>query len=220
MLVSILRLQLLFLVFSLVVAGCFDAPLDPVSPSWDIQVSAGLARTSHSIRDLVGDLASLPPEILDTLDLTTLSIRFEETVIMGDTTGDGVSDAGLTPEFFQSVSHAELFVEAENGTPVRMAVSMEVRDGSQSVLLRIPEEGGELNLQAAPLDETGKVGAPTTVRSVMELADGFTGVFENGQELAYTIDLSFPEGVTVAHVLAADSMLIRAWGTFVSKVDP
>ncbi|MDH4070037.1 MAG: hypothetical protein OEV30_06405 [Ignavibacteria bacterium] len=201
-------------------AACFHVPFDPVSPSWDIQVSAGLARSSHSIRDLVGDLASLPPEVLDTLDLTDLSIRFEETLVIGDTTGDGIADTGLTPEFFQSVSHAELFVEAENGTPVRMAISMEIRDHGQAVLLRIPEEERELDLQAAPLDETGKVGSPTSVRTVVELSDGLTTVFENGEQLAYTVDLSFPESVTVAHVLASDSMSIRLWGTFVSKVDP
>src|SRR5512145_706031 len=98
----------LVLLLQLSFAGCLKFPDEPVPPSWDVEVSAALARTSHSIREMVGDLASLPPEVLDTLDLTSITIRYEQNIAIGDTSGDGLDDSGLDGEFFRSISHAHI----------------------------------------------------------------------------------------------------------------
>ena len=208
-----------YVLLGIMLAGCIELPGEPVAPSWDIQVSVALAKTSHSIRELVADLASLPPEVLDTLDLTRITIRYEDDVNLGDTTGDGKSDNGLTNGFFQSVTDGRLFVEAINGTPVALEVAMEIRDQQGETLMFLPGVDSLLHLPPAPLDNTGKIGAPTSAMSTMDV--GNMGlVFDDGESLTYTIDIIFPAGVTLDHVLTSDSLQIRTWGTFTSRVDP
>lgn len=217
---KVYRFLLLSIVAGLAFTGCLDFPGEPVAPSWDVQVSAALARTSHSIRELVSDIASLPPEVLDTLDLSRITIRYENNVVLGDTTGDGIDDSGLTGEFFRSVSQARLFVEAVNGTPVALDISLRILAEDGHVLLVLPGVDSLLQLAAAPLDATGKVGTPTNAMAVVDMDDGLAAVLENGRSLSYTIDMTFPQNVTIDHVLTSDSLAIRTWGTFVSRVDP
>jgi len=197
-------------------AGCVDIPLDPVPPSWDVQVSVGLTQTTRTVRELVGDLALLPPEVLDTLDLSQITIHYEEDLRIADSPGQ----VGLTPDFFSSVSQAEIFVEAENGTPVLMSLSMELLDSAGALLIRIPESGSDLAVPAAPLDATGKVGSPTVSGTELALGDEAGTVFSNAARLTYSINLSFPPGVNASHVLGSDSLAITAWGSFVSRVEP
>jgi hypothetical protein len=215
-----LRLVVLLLLIQLPFSGCLELPHEPVAPTWDVQVSAALSKTSHSIRDLVSDLAMLPPEVLDTLDLTLITIQYRENVAIGDTSGDGLDDSGLNSEFFRSISHARVFVEAANGTPTAMEVSLEILDSIGQVLLELPGTDSLMYLTPAPLDVTGKVVAPTITTADLEVEDGLSALFENAQWLSYTIDIHFPANVTVDHILSSDSLAIRTWGTFVSRVEP
>ena len=209
---------MLFLI-QLPFSGCLEFPHEPVTPSWDVQVSAALSKTTHSIRDLVSELALLPPEVLDTLDLTRITIRYQENVVLGDTSGDGLDDSGLNSDFFRSISHARIFVEALNGTPVAMEVSLDILDRDGLVLLELPGTDSLMHLTPAPLDATGKVGPATNATSSLDVDEGLSALFDNAETLSYTIDIFFPENVTVEHVLGSDSLSIRTWGTFVSRVD-
>ena len=201
-------------------AGCIELPHEPVAPSWDVQVSAALSTTTHSIRELVDEISSLPPEVLDTLDLTQITIRYQESVVLGDTTGDGQDDSGLDGGFFSSISQATIFVEAANGTPAGMELSLDILDGDGQVLLELPGIDSLMYLVPAPLDATGKVGSPTNTLATIEIEQGIQELFENAETLSYTIDITFPPNVTAEHVLASDSLMIRTWGTFLSTVDP
>ena len=201
-------------------AGCIELPHEPVAPSWDVQVSAALSTTTHSIRELVDEISSLPPEVLDTLDLTQITIRYQESVVLGDTTGDGQDDSGLDGGFFSSISQATIFVEAANGTPAAMELSLDILDGDGQVLLELPGIDSLMYLVPAPLDATGKVGSPTNTLATIEIEQGIQELFENAETLSYTIDITFPPNVTAEHVLASDSLMIRTWGTFLSTVDP
>ena len=217
---NICRFAGLCLIAGLSSIGCIEFPGEPVMPTWDVQVSAALAKTSHSIRDLVSDIASLPPEVLDTLDLSRMTVRYENNVIMGDTTGDGKNDSGLTGDFFKTVTQAHIFVEAVNGTPAALDLSLSILDQDGVTLLVIPALDSPLHLTPAPLDQTGKVGAPTTARATVNVDDGLASVFETGKSLTYAIDITFPENVRMTHVLSSDSLFIQTWGTFVARVDP
>jgi hypothetical protein len=212
--------QLICALLGIVLAGCLELPGEPVAPSWDIQVSVALAKTSHSIRELVSDLASLPPEVLDTLDLTQVTVRYEGEVTFGDTSGDGVDDTGLSGEFFRSIKSGRIFIEAVNGTPVALELSMTIRDENGGGLMVLPGADSLLYLPPAPLDNTGKVGPATNAMSTLEVDEGFIPVLESGENLTYTIDINFPPEVGIDHVLTSDSLEIRTWGTFTTRVDP
>jgi hypothetical protein len=214
------RFVVFFLLLSVCLGACLKLPEEPVHPEWDVEVSASLSQTSHTIRELVGEIASLPPQVQDTLYLPGIAISYAETLSVGDTTGDGKNDSGVSGDFFQSVIQARLFVETTNGTPVHLNVSMDLLDGLDQPLLSLPASGQSVLIPAAPLDGAGKVGPPTVEVSTFDLTPNEVEMLGQADRLRYVLNLTFPEGVSVPNVLAADSMQIRAWGTFLTRIDP
>jgi hypothetical protein len=158
--------------------------------------------------------------VLDTLYLPNVVLHYEETLVLGDTTGDGISDSKVTREFFQNVISATIFVETTNGTPVGLDVSVALLDVNERQILAFPSGGQTVFVPGAPLDVTGKVGPAIVETSAFELISEQVDGMEGAELLRYSMDITFPEGVTVPNVLTGDSLNIRAWGTFITRVNP
>jgi hypothetical protein len=201
--------------------GCLEFPGDFVPPTWDVDISLPLSHTSHSILDLVGDIALLPPEVLDTLDLSkTGGVTYQQTVVLGDTTGDGTDDSDLSENFFHGVSQGTLYVDVENGTPANMEVSVTLLDGSLGSLLTLPTDTTAIFLPAASFDASGKTGPATHALSVVELDAANVQLLSQAEFLCYTIQLSFPAAVRFSNIVNSDSMTIKSWGSFRTRVEP
>jgi len=98
-------------------------------------------------------------------------------------------------------------------------VSVTLLDDSLQSLLTLPSDTTSLYLPGAPIDATGKTGQATKALSVVNLEQSNVVKLDRAGFLLYTIELSFPDGVVFSNIVSADSVNIKAWGTFRAQVN-
>ena len=69
--------------------------------------------------------------------------HFADTLVMGDTTGDGNADDRLDEETISDFNYGKLHVEIENGLPLDVKVKVGLLDRARRMLLAVPQTEGD-----------------------------------------------------------------------------
>lgn len=143
---------------------------------------------------------------------------FADTVEFGDTTGDGNSEYALNADFLNSLTGGRVHLEADNGLPLGMAVTLTLLDKEWRPLLTLPQGAGD-SLSVTPASvAAGEVIAPAPSRRVIALSGDEVRLFERSKYVRYGIGIATPGAGTVTF-RSNQSIRFRVWGELSYQVN-
>ena len=203
---------LLILGLCLTAFQCIEPPEDIVMPSWDVTLTVPVMNQTYALASLV----VLDSGIVDSLgtsakvSVTNLAGVLQDTSVVGDSTGDGVTDRWVDGSTAERLTQATAFVEVENGIPGRLRVKLAMLDGSGSVLFWVPAQPGDSLTIDPPEIVNGDVVAPRTSQTPLELSIDDVRVINRVSRVAYVIAAGTPTGQSV-NVSLSDQVVMRSW---------
>ena len=144
---------------------------------------------------------------------------YNDTVAVGDTTGDGRRDYQIDRNRLRDVNSGKLYIEIENGMPIQVGLGMRLLRGTKEGLLRLPQSGVPVTITPASVNGQGDVVAPTRSTSVLELSEQDIRQFDPAELLSYTIGLQTTPGSPAVRFKTADYVRIRVWSGMSYRVN-
>jgi len=191
---------------------CIEPPSDVVMPSWDVTLTVPVMNQTYALASLV----VLDSGMVDSLgtsskvSVTNLAGILEDTTVVGDSTGDGVTDLWVDGSTAERLTSATAFVEVENGIPGRLRVKLAMLDGSGAVLFWVPAQAGDSLTIDPPEIVNGDVVAPRTSQTPLELSIDDVRTINRVSRVAYAIAAGTPAGQSV-NVSLSDRVVMRSW---------
>lgn len=206
-------------VLCLTALQCVDPPEDIVMPSWDVTLTVPVMNASY----VLGSIIQLDSTLVDSLGssskvtLTNMSGVLRDTSMVGDSTGDGLTDRWLDATTVEKITAATTFVEFQNGIPGTLRVKLAMLDAGGAVLFWVPTAPGDSLLAEAPTIVDGDVTAPRTTRSPVELTTAEIRQLSRVASVAYAIAADTPVDQAVDLDLN-DRVVMRSWAQITYRV--
>jgi len=181
-----------------------------LNPDHDTTMPASIGRNSAFTGDV--DL-SLP------MSLRIADGSFADTLVMGDTTGDGNPDHLLDPETMKSVNSGRMHVEIDNGLPMGVKVKLVLLDKARKPLLTVPQSEGDSVAIDAGIVANGDVQASTHTSRLIELKGTEVTQFNNAVYVHMSMGVTTP-GTTAVNFRTTDNVHVRVWSEFSYRVNP
>lgn len=143
--------------------------------------------------------------------------HYRDTLVVGDTTGDGNSD--FNKNRLREVNHGRLFVEVENALPLRVGFDLGLLDRAGYQLLRLPHDGSSINVAPATVDGSGNVTIPAQSRVMFELSSDHVRQFDPAELISYAVSLATTPGSPAVRFRTTDYVRIRVWSTLSYRVN-
>lgn len=181
-----------------------------LNPDYDTTMSANIGRNSAFAG--VVDL-SVP------MSLRIADGCFRDTLVMGDTTGDGRADHLLDPETMKSVNSGRMHVEIDNGLPMGVKVKLVLLDKAREPLLTVPQSEGDSVVISAGVVANGDVQASTHSSRLIELKGTEVTQFNNAVYVRMSVGVATP-GTEAVNFRTTDKVRVRVWSEFSYRVNP
>jgi hypothetical protein len=152
------------------------------------------------------------------LTLAIVGGTFADTVAFGDTTGDGNSEYALNADLLNSLGGGRVHLEADNGLPLGMAVTLTLLDKDHRALLTLPQAMGDSLSVVAASVAGGEVLSPTPFRRIVTLSGDEVRFFERSKYVRYGVAVGTPGTGTVTF-RSNQSIRFRIWGELTYQVN-
>lgn len=180
-----------------------------LNPDYDTTMPASIGRNSAFAGDV--DL-SVP------MSLRIADGCFGDTLVMGDTTGDGTSDHLIDPETMKSVNSGRMHVEIDNGLPMGVKVKLVLLDKGRMPLLVVPQSEGDSVTIDAGVVSNGDVQASAHTTRLIELKGSELTQFNNAVYVQMSVGVSTP-GTAAVNFRTTDKVRVRVWSEFSYRVN-
>lgn len=181
-----------------------------INPDYDTTAPAAIGRNCSFAGDV--DL-SLP------MSLRIVDGMFTDTLVMGDTTGDGEADRRLDEKTLRDMNAGILHVEVDNGTPLAMKLKVSLMDRTRKMLLMVPQTEGDSIAIAGGAVLNGDVSAAT--RSTFSVALQNADIRQFNLADLVKVDLALAtSGTGAVNFRTTDNVRVRVWTQFSYKVNP
>jgi hypothetical protein len=144
---------------------------------------------------------------------------FAETLVMGDTTGDGTADHRIDPKELSSFNAGRMFVEIDNGLPLGVKIKLVLLDRNRKPLLVIPQSEGDSITIAAGIVAGGDVQAPAHSSRFVELQNAEIQSLNVADFVQMGVAISTP-GSGPVNFNTTDRVRVRVWTQFSYRVKP
>jgi hypothetical protein len=144
---------------------------------------------------------------------------YRDTLLLGDTTGDGHQDYQINKDRLKSVNYGKMYVEVENGMPIQMGIRLHLLNGNRQILLQLPQSGQSIGFNAAIVDAQGNVFAPARSTSTIELSEQDVRQFNPASLISYSLELHTPAGGSAVRFRTSDYVKMRVWSSFSYRVN-
>ena len=144
---------------------------------------------------------------------------YNDTLTMGDTTGDGRRDYQIDRNRLRDVNSGKVYIEIENGMPVQVGLGMRLLRGTKEGLLRLPQSGVPVSIAPASVSGQGNVIAPARSTSLLELNEQDIRQFDPAEFLTYALDLRTTPGSPAVRFRTTDYVKIRVWSRMSYRVN-
>ncbi len=181
-----------------------------LNPDYDTTMPANVGRNSAFAGDV--DL-SLP------MSLRIADASFGDTLVMGDTNGDGSSDHLIDPETMKSVNSGRMHVEIDNGLPMGVKVKLVLLDKARKPLLTVPQSEGDSVGIDAGIVANGDVQASAHSSRLIELKGTEVTQFNNAVYVHMSMGVATP-GTAAVNFRTTDKVHVRVWSEFSYRVNP
>jgi len=153
-----------------------------------------------------------------------LSVRiadgvFADTLVMGDTTGDGTADHRIDPRQLNDFNSGRMFVEIDNGLPMGVKVKLTLLDRNRKPLLVIPQSEGDSITIAAGILAGGDVQAPARSSRFVELQNAELQSLNVADFVQLGVAVNTP-GLGPVNFNTTDRVRVRVWTQFSYRVKP
>lgn len=143
---------------------------------------------------------------------------FADTLVMGDTTGDGNSDHLIDPKMMQDVNSGKMHVEIDNGLPMGVKVKVVLLDRAHKPLLTVPQSEGDSIDIVAGVVVNGDVQATSRTTRLIELKGTEVLQFNDAAYVHMSVSVSTP-GATAVNFRTTDKVSVRVWSEFSYRVN-
>jgi hypothetical protein len=153
-----------------------------------------------------------------------LSVRiadgvFADTLVMGDTTGDGAADHRIDPRQLNDFNSGRMFVEIDNGLPMGVKVKLTLLDRNRRPLLVIPQSEGDSITIAAGIVAGGDVQASARFSRFVELQNAELQSLNVADFVQLGVAVNTP-GLGPVNFNTTDRVRIRVWTQLSYRVKP
>ena len=221
--------------------NCIDKPLEPVAPTWEMQMTAPISIKSYTLAELAakvsGLLANTPGTtqpvhgptfqadpanvgrrsmfggVSSPLSFSLTGGLFADTVSIGDAPGSGQGHTFVDTQNVGKINSMKVHVVVDNAIPLQVALKLKFLDGSKRLLISIPQSTGDSIIVFAPAVTGGAVHPPSHTERVIELGDTEIQQCNSAYSLAYFLQIS-PTGTGVVLSESTATIKIRLWAEF------
>jgi hypothetical protein len=144
---------------------------------------------------------------------------FADTLVMGDTTGDGTADSRIDPAQLNDFNSGRMFVEIDNGLPLAVKVKMVMLDRNRRPLLVIPQSEGDSIAIAAGIIAGGDVQASTRSSRIVELQNAELRSLNAADFVQVGVAVNTP-GTGAVNFNSTDRVRVRVWTQLSYRVKP
>jgi hypothetical protein len=144
---------------------------------------------------------------------------YRDTLVVGDTTGDGVRDYSVNRDKLRNMNRGTVFLDLVNAMPLEVGLTVHLLDAHRQVLLILPQSGGRIRADAAQVDPGGNSVLPVTSRSSIQLLPAEVDQLDSVEFVAYEADFSTTAGSPAVRFRISDYVNIRAWSILSYRVN-
>ena len=144
---------------------------------------------------------------------------FADTLVMGDTSGTGKSDARIDEKTLNDVNSGRMHVDIDNGLPMAVKVKIVLLDRDHKPLLAVPQTEGDSVAITAGIVANGDVQATTRSSRIIELKGTEVQFFNKADFVQVSLGVATP-GVSAVNFRTTDNVHVRVWSEFSYKVNP
>ncbi|MDH3251277.1 MAG: hypothetical protein OEM41_00720, partial [Ignavibacteria bacterium] len=142
-----------------------------------------------------------------------------DTLVVGDSTGDGTRDFDLNKGPISDLNFGSVYFEVENSLPMQTGIRVTLLGVSRQQLLMVPQSGTPLEFTAGQIDAQGTVTVPARSTAVIVLSGTEVQQFNPAEYLVYELLLDTPQGSSVARFTTSDNLQIRIWSNLSYRVN-
>ncbi len=144
---------------------------------------------------------------------------YSDTLVVGDTTGDGHKDFDLHKSTIDNLNSGKFFIQVENGIPMQIGVLTRLLGHTQQTLLLVPQSGQPILATAATVDGNGNVTLPARSAATFELNQQEVRQFNPAELLTYFVTLQTTPGSPAVSFKTTDYIRIRIWSQLSTRVN-
>jgi hypothetical protein len=145
---------------------------------------------------------------------------YRDTLVIGDTTADGLRDYTINKDRLNDVNHGTMHIEVQNGMPLELGISLRLLDRTGQSILLVPQSGQGVQVTAAAVDGGGNVVLPAQSRSSFTLSQSEVRQFNPAEFLTYSVALVTTPGSPAVRFKTSDYVRVRMWSTLSYRVNP
>lgn len=181
-----------------------------INPDYDTTAVAGIGRNCSFAADV--DL-SVP------MSLSIADGAFTDTLVLGDTTGDGNADKRIDEKTLSGMNYGKLHVEIDNGTPLALKLKLGLMDRVRRMLLMVPQTEGDSITIAGGSVMNGDVYASTRSTFTIDLQNADIRQFNLADLVKVDLALA-TSGTGAVNFRTTDKVRVRVWTEFSYRVNP
>ena len=181
-----------------------------INPDYDTTVATGIGRNCSFAADV--DLA-VP------MSLSITGGAFSDTLVMGDTTGDGRADKRIDEKTLADMNSGQLHVEIDNGTPLALKVKFGLMDRLRKTLLLVPQTEGDSIAINGGVVMNGDVYASSRSTFTINLSNIDIRQFNLADLVKVDLALG-TSGTGPVNFRTTDNVHVRVWTQFSYRVNP
>jgi hypothetical protein len=144
---------------------------------------------------------------------------FADTLVMGDTTGDGAADHRIDPKQLDGMNSGRMFVEIDNGLPMAVKLKLVLLDRGRKPVLVIPQSEGDSIAIAAGMLSDGDVQAPARSSRFVELQSTELRSLNVADFVQVGVSVNTP-GTGAVNFNTTDRVRVRVWTQLSYRVKP
>jgi hypothetical protein len=153
------------------------------------------------------------------LVLGIVSGTYDDTLALGDTTADGRKDYTINKDRINDVNSGAMFIEVKNGMPAQLGFTLRLLDIGKQPLLRVPQSGQDIPINAAAVDGEGNVTIPTNSTASFSLNKNEVRQFNPAEYLNYAISIVTTPGAPAVRFKTTDYVQVRIWSKLSYRVN-
>ena len=181
-----------------------------INPDYDTTAAAGIGRNCSFAADV--DL-SVP------MSLSIADGAFTDTLVLGDTTGDGNVDKRIDEKTLSDMNYGKLHVEIDNGTPLALKLKIGLMDRMRKMLLLVPQTEGDSIAITGGMVMNGDVYASTRSTFTIDLQNADIRQFNLADLVKVDLALA-TSGTDAVNFRTTDKVRVRVWTEFSYRVNP
>ncbi len=144
---------------------------------------------------------------------------FADTLVMGDTTGDGSADYLIDQETMKDVNYGKVHLEIDNGLPMGVKMKLVLLDNARNPLLTIPQGVGDSVEIGAGIVANGDVQTSAHSTRIIALNNTEVSRFNSATYVHMSMGVATP-GNGAVNFRTTDKVRVRVWSEFSYRVNP